>query len=226
MLDMASAYSTFAGRGRHIDPYVIQRVETAEGEVLYDVSAEQRAAQVIRPETADLVTSVLTGVLREGTGTAASIGVPAAGKTGTTSDNKDAWFAGYTCHLTAAVWMGYEQPKPMDSFKGLEVSGGTVPARIWRDFMVGATANDEVCDFPEVEPEGELVNQRLEWARSTTTEAPSPSETTTTEVEAVEETTTTTSAPTTTAPTTTAPPTTTTAPTTTQPPPTTTEPPE
>lgn len=231
VLDMASAYSTFAGRGRHIDPYVIQRVETADGEVLYDVSAEQRAAQVIRPETADLVTSVLTGVLREGTGTAASIGVPAAGKTGTTTDNKDAWFVGYTCHLTAAVWMGYEQPRPMDSFKGQTVSGGTVPARIWRDFMVEATANDPPCDFPEVDPDGRLVNQSLEWARSTTTEVPSDevtTTTTTTEADEVEESTTTTSAP----PSTTAPPTTepttttTTAPTTTAPPPSTTQPPD
>src|SRR5690606_7906327 len=128
-----------------------------------------------------------------------------------------------------AVWMGYEQPRPMDSFKGQTVSGGTVPARIWRDFMVEATANDPPCDFPEVDPDGRLVNQSLEWARSTTTEVPSDEvTTTTTEADEVEESTTTTSAP----PSTTAPPTTepttttTTAPTTTAPPPSTTQPPD
>ena len=213
VLDMASAYSTFANHGLHIEPYVITRVESAEGEVLYDAEEELRSDQVIARETADTVTSVLTGVLEKGTGTAARLGVPAAGKTGTTSDSKDAWFAGYTCELTAAVWMGYEQPKEMESFKGREVSGGTIPAMIWREFMAEATEGDEPCEFPDVEPEGEQVNQSLRWSRTTTTD-PSATTTTTEPVEDEEATTTTAPAATTTAPppSTTAPPPTTAAP--------------
>jgi penicillin-binding protein 1A len=221
VLDMASAYSTFANHGLHIEPYAITRVETAEGEVLYDAEEELRSDQVIARETADTVTSVLTGVLEKGTGTAARLGVPAAGKTGTTSDSKDAWFAGYTCELTAAVWMGHEQPKEMASFKGREVSGGTIPAQIWREFMAEAVEGHEPCEFPEVEPEGETVNQSLRWSRTTTTD-PSATTTTTAPVED-EATTTTVPATTTTAapPSTTAPPPSTTAP----PPPTTAAPP-
>jgi penicillin-binding protein 1A len=220
VLDMASAYSTFANHGLHIEPYAITRVESAEGEVLYDAEEELRSDQVISRETADTVTSVLTGVLEKGTGTAARLGVPAAGKTGTTSDSKDAWFTGYTCELTAAVWMGHEQPKEMESFKGREVSGGTIPAQIWRDFMAEATAGQEPCEFPEVEPEGEQVNQSLRWSRTTTTD---PSATTSTTAP-VEDEVTTTTAP---AATTTAPPPSTTAPaptTTAAPPPTTAAP--
>jgi membrane peptidoglycan carboxypeptidase len=113
-----SAYSTLAERGRRIDPYVIRRVESADGEVLYDSGGEVTGEQVIDPEVADTVNSVLTGVLSDGTGTGADLGVPAAGKTGTTSDNKDAWFAGYTCKMTAVVWMGYEQPRADDLLQG------------------------------------------------------------------------------------------------------------
>ena len=218
VLDMASAYSTFANHGLHIEPYAITRVESADGEVLYDAEEELRSDQVISRETADTVTSVLTGVLREGTGTAARLGVPAAGKTGTTSDSRDAWFAGYTCELTAAVWMGHSQPREMESYKGREVSGGTFPAQIWREFMAEATEGDEPCDFPEVDAEGEQVNQSLRWSRTTTTD---PSATTTTTA-AVEEGSTTTVPPASTTappPSTTAPP-----PSTTAPPPSTTAP--
>ena len=115
VLDMASAFSTFPARGLHVDPYVIRRVESADGEVLYDAATERQADQVISEEVADTVNSVLSGVLDEGTGAAAGLGRTAAGKTGTTSDARDAWFVGYSCELTAAVWMGYEQPRPMDT---------------------------------------------------------------------------------------------------------------
>jgi penicillin-binding protein 1A len=126
------------------------------------------------------VNSVLSGVLIKGTGASANIGRVAAGKTGTTTDSKDAWFVGYTCTLTAAVWMGHEQPQAMEEFKGEEVSGGTWPARIWHDFMSEATEDDETeCEFPTTDAGERLVNQNLEWARTTTT-VPSKRSTTTT----------------------------------------------
>lgn len=179
VMDMASAYSTFADRGVHIDPYVIRRVESSRGEVLFDAATDVEGEQVISEEVADTVNSVLSGVLITGTGRGANIGVPAAGKTGTTTDSRDAWFAGYTCNLTAAVWMGYEQPQPMDDFRGDEVSGGTWPARIWADFMSEATADDEECEFPPTDAGERLVNQSLAGQRTTTT-LPSQRQTTTT----------------------------------------------
>ena len=224
VLDMASAYSTFADRGKHIEPYFIRRVEAADGEVLFDAATEIQPEQVISEEVADTVNSVLSGVLVKGTGASANIGTVAAGKTGTTTDSKDAWFVGYTCTLTAAVWMGYEQPQAMEEFKGEEVSGGTWPARIWHDFMSEATEDDDTdCEFPTTDAGERLVNQSLEWARTTTTVASKRSTTTTTPgsgtSSSVPRSSTTTSPPTS-APTTTSPP----APTTTAAPPTTAPP--
>jgi len=210
VMDMASAYSTLSRGGTRIDPYVIRRVETAGGELLYDAGTERIGQQVIEPEVADTVNHVLSGVLSDGTGTAAVLPRPAAGKTGTTSDSRDAWFAGYTCDLTAVVWMGYQQPQPMTSFKGVEVSGGSFPAQIWNRFMREATSGDAPCEFPETDAGERLVNENLEWARTTTTIAQRPRSTATT---VDPDTTSTTAAPPTSAPaetTTTVPPETTT----------------
>ncbi len=194
VLDMASAFSTFPARGLHVDPYVIRRVESADGEVLYDAATERQADQVISEEVADTVNSVLSGVLDEGTGAAAGLGRTAAGKTGTTSDARDAWFVGYSCELTAAVWMGYEQPRPMDTFRGVEVTGGSFPAQIWRDFMSDAVADERPCEFPETDAGERLANESLEWARTTTTTSSVRRSTTTTDAPAS---TTTSAAPTT-----------------------------
>ena len=169
VLDMASAYSTFADRGRHTPPFVIRRVEDANGQVLFEATTDVASTQVIDAEVADTVNSVLAGVLTKGTGVGAAMPTVAAGKTGTTTDSKDAWFAGYTCRLTAAVWMGYEQPEPMEEFKGEEVSGGTFPAKIWRQFMIEATEDDEACEFPETDFGKRVLNQNLAGRRSTTT---------------------------------------------------------
>ena len=78
---------------------------------------------------ADTVNTVLSGVVENGTARAAALSSPAAGKTGTTNDNKDAWFTGYTCHLTTSVWMGYRNPQEMKTYKGQKVQGGTIPGR-------------------------------------------------------------------------------------------------
>ena len=225
VLDMASAYSTFAGRGQHVDPYVIRRVESSDGEVLFDATRDVRKEQVIAPEVADTVNSVLSGVLVKGTGKGANIGIPAAGKTGTTTDSRDAWFAGYTCHLTAAVWMGYEQPKPMETFRGEEVSGGTWPATIWADFMSGATDGDDECEFPSTDFGERLTNQSLSGQRTTTSVRPTPTTSTTTAVDGSSPSTTEAPTDTTVRPPTTRPPATTAAPTTAAPTTTTQAPP-
>lgn len=189
VLDMASAYSTFADRGVHIEPYAITRIEDSHGEVLFDASSDVPHEQVIDADVADTVTDVLEGVLTRGTGTRAALKTPAAGKTGTTNDSKDAWFAGYTCNMTASVWMGYRQPKEMTSYKGQAVAGGSFPATIWRDFMSKATAGDGDCRYPETDAGTKVLNAgypltsrkpSTSTSRSTTTVSGSGSTTSTT----------------------------------------------
>jgi 1A family penicillin-binding protein len=218
-LDMAVAYSTFANRGLHNDPIMISRIEQVDedGDVTVIEQATPSSDRVLTEEQADIVTHCLRQVILGGTGQSADIGRPAAGKTGTTQDNKDAWFVGYTPKLTAAVWMGYADPLPdgsvpvMDAVRGREVTGGSFPAEIWRKFMRDATAGIDQGSFqaPEAFP-GEVLNEELQ--QTTTTQAPpSTVATTTTTVP----TTTSTTVPTTTT-STTLPTTTSTAPTTTE----------
>jgi membrane peptidoglycan carboxypeptidase len=177
VLDMASAYSTFADRGNHTEPYAIRRIEDTDGNVLFDASSDVTKQQVIAPEVADTVTSVLQGVISKGTGKGAAMRAVAAGKTGTTNDSKDAWFTGYTCNLTASVWMGYEQPQEMKSYKGRSVFGGSFPATIWRDFMNKATQGDGACKFPSADAGKKLLNSNMALSSAGTTVPKSTSST-------------------------------------------------
>jgi penicillin-binding protein 1A len=111
---------------------------------------------------ADNVTDVLRGVIQSGTGVAANIGRPAAGKTGTASDYTNAWFAGYTPTLSTAVWMGYanNQSTSMRNVKGVSpVYGGTIPAGVWRDFMTQALQNVPATDFSQPAPIQTITDQ-------------------------------------------------------------------
>jgi penicillin-binding protein 1A len=107
---------------------------------------------VISERVARTVTYALTGVIKGGTGTAADPGRPAAGKTGTAEHEVDAWFCGFVPQLATCVWIGYPQAEiPMTSVAGFSpVVGGSVPARIWHDFMVPALAGVPVARFPTV----------------------------------------------------------------------------
>jgi penicillin-binding protein 1A len=155
VLDMASAYTTFRERGVHHDPVVIERVENSSGDVLWE--ADSSPEQVLSEEVADTVTYALQKVVEAGTGTAAgSAPQEVAGKTGTTDDNKDAWFVGYSCDVTAAVWMGNigqpgEPVAPMNNVQGVQVQGGNFPARMWAEFMtrIDPLAQSD-CAFAEV----------------------------------------------------------------------------
>lgn len=159
VLDMAGAYSTFANEGVQIDPRVIVRVERADGTLLEEFPAER--TQVLSADQASQVTHALQQVIDHGTGEEADPGFPVAGKTGTTQNNADAWFAGYTPSLTAAVWMGYHEGSiPMTEVHGEIVAGGNFPSRIWRNFMTRAHADVAVPEeFPE--PVGLDEGQRL-----------------------------------------------------------------
>lgn len=158
-LEMANAYLTFANRGIRRTPTFVISVTTADGRSLpVDEGATVEAFSV---EEADTITSVLRGVVSNGTGRAAAVrGQEIAGKTGTTNDYRDAWFVGYTpkeCCVTA-VWMGYpDAQRTMRDVNGVRVSGGTLPARLFARVMAvaapkGTGAFTAVKSFP-----GELL---------------------------------------------------------------------
>jgi penicillin-binding protein 1A len=146
VLDMAAAYATIANSGTAIEPTTIKQVHLANGEVVRPQQKRNEAA--MSPANAYLLTKVLEQVIERGTGTAANIGRPAAGKTGTTNDYADAWFVGYTPQLVTAVWVGYPQGRvPMTNVHGIRVFGGTFPAQIWRAFMAEAHKGEPIETF-------------------------------------------------------------------------------
>ena len=148
-LDMASAYATIAAGGIYSRPMAITKVVLPDGRV--DEGAgwgvpERR--RVISDGVAYEVTKILRDNINEGTGTAANIPRPSAGKTGTTERHSDAWFCGYTPDLSTTVWVGYPQGEiPMESVHGISVAGGTFPAQIWRLFMSPALENRRAREF-------------------------------------------------------------------------------
>lgn len=162
-LEMAVAYGSIATGGDRLSgsvvfdpdhpvwPIAIARVDGPEGE-LVDENRLVRTP-VLDPVAAYLVTDALKGVITHGTGGAADIGRPAAGKTGTTQEYRDAWFVGYTPDIVAAVWVGYpDEQKEMTDVHGIRVTGGSFPAQIWAAFMSEAHADIEPSDF--LEPAG------------------------------------------------------------------------
>jgi penicillin-binding protein 1A len=162
-MDMASAYATLANDGRHCEPWAVRRIEFAslaqgagdvpgkgagkQARVLYRHHVDCK--QVIKPQIAHLVSAMLQRVVCCGTGTAAQIpGRPVAGKTGTAQDYTNVYFAGYTPQVATAVWVGFPgAQRPMDSFFGTSVFGGTVAAPIWHDFMLRAMRGLPVRGF-------------------------------------------------------------------------------
>jgi penicillin-binding protein 1A len=134
-LEMTSAYATLAARGIYRDPQAFQVVRGPNGGLIGSLYSP--GAQAIGQNTADLVTYVLQGVISHGTGTAANIGRPAAGKTGTAENFQDAWFCGYVPQLAACVWIGYPSAEiPLYDVEGVQaVFGGSLPAEIWQGFM-------------------------------------------------------------------------------------------
>ena len=146
LFEMTRAYGIFANGGFKVEPYAIERVESSRGTVLYE-ARKARTSKVLNINTAATMTAIMKTVIQSGTGRAANIGKPAAGKTGTTDDCKDAYFIGFTPDVVTGVWVGND-----DNSKMGELTGGTVPAKIWRDVMLVATAPYGNSDFeyPEI----------------------------------------------------------------------------
>jgi len=147
-LEIASAYGVLANQGVHVNPITVIKIVDRTGKVLEQVVPKEKA--VVNERSAYILTDMLRGVINNGTGTAANIGRPAAGKTGTTSDYKDAWFVGYTPDLVASVWVGYDSGEYLNG-----ITGGGLPATIWRAFMQKALAKTPARDF--FKPNGVVI---------------------------------------------------------------------
>lgn len=141
MFEFVRAYGAFANGGYIVQPYAIERIEDSRGRVLYRATKTKSSHQ-LSLKTAAEMTAMLKTVILSGTGTAANIGKPAAGKTGTTDDNKDAYFVGYTPDIVTGVWVGDDNNKKING-----LYGGTIPARIWKDIMTVATRDYGAKDF-------------------------------------------------------------------------------
>jgi penicillin-binding protein 1A len=142
LVDLASAYCAFASGGIGAWPYGISEIRDTQGAVLWHRSGEG-PGRVIDPAIAGEMNRMLMGVMQRGTGKGAQLDRPAAGKTGTTQDFHDALFVGFTADLVAAVWFGNDDNAPMKN-----VTGGTLPARTWKAFMVQATQGMPVRPLP------------------------------------------------------------------------------
>ena len=147
-LEMASAYGVLANQGVHVEPIAVTKVVDRSGKTIYNGSPKQKAA--VNPKNAYVLVDMMKDVLTRGTGTAAYFGRPAAGKTGTTSEYKDAWFVGFTPDISAAVWVGNDIASDLDG-----MTGGTTPAVIWRKFMAEAHKGIPVHDF--IRPSGVYI---------------------------------------------------------------------
>ena len=157
--DMASVYGTFADDGVHVPPVYVTRIERPDGTLLYEHQHAQ--TKVLEPEIAREVSTILPGVISRGTGTAANINRPAGGKTGSSQNNVDGWFCGYTPQLSTAVWVGFATARPdrngvmkpvsmQPPTTRITVFGGTYPAQIWATYMKQAVKADP--PLPLVDP--------------------------------------------------------------------------
>jgi penicillin-binding protein 1A len=146
-LEQTNAYATIASGGIRHRPIAIRKVVFPDGRT--DDLGKPRGVRAFKDGTTYKATQILQKNIQEGTGTAADVGCPAGGKTGTTDSFSDAWFVGFTPRLTTGVWVGYpNQRVSMTNVHGIEVAGGTFPARIWHDYM--ETAKGSYCgDFPQ-----------------------------------------------------------------------------
>jgi penicillin-binding protein 1A len=142
LLELTTAYGHLAARGTGVRPYGIEQIQTTTGEVLYQRYGSGRGV-VLRSGVVGMMNAMLMNVIDSGTGKAARIGRPAAGKTGTTSDYRDAWFMGYTPDLITGVWVGNDDNSAMK-----KVTGGMLPAKIWHNYMQAALAGTPASELP------------------------------------------------------------------------------
>ncbi len=164
-VEMASAYGTLANVGYRVPPIAVTRVTDASGKVLWQ--ARDHRTLAVDPPVAFVADQILQKVVQEGTGSAAAIGRPAIGKTGTAQNYSDAWFVGAIPQLSAAVWVGFpegEIPMVAPRTRLPQVLGGTWPAQIWHLFMTKAAAHLPVKRFPK--PVVRYVTVRIDTSQN------------------------------------------------------------
>jgi penicillin-binding protein 1A len=143
LLELTAAYGTFANQGVLVEPHMLSEIRNRQGAPLERIEPAVRDA--VTPQTAYLMNSVLSGVITDGTGrAAAALKLPLAGKTGTTDNNTDAWFIGYSPRLTVGVWVGFDEPRSL----GSRETGALAALPIWRRFMEAAARGDAELEFP------------------------------------------------------------------------------
>ena len=142
LLELVSAYAPFANGGTGVIAYGINEIKDNNGKVLYRRSGSG-PGQVVAPDMVAMMDGMLAGVVGHGTGKAAALPRPVAGKTGTTQDYRDAWFVGFTADLVAGIWFGNDDNAPMR-----KVTGGSLPAATWHSFMLAATKAMPVRPLP------------------------------------------------------------------------------
>ncbi|MCG8271374.1 penicillin-binding protein [Aquamicrobium sp. NLF2-7] len=141
-LELTAAYVPFANGGYRPQVHFVKRVANAKGKVLYEFTGGS-APRVLKPEIVGMMNSMMAGAVEVGTARKAAFAWPAAGKTGTSQNSRDAWFVGYTANLTTGVWFGNDDARPMKN-----VTGGALPAQAWHEFMVAAHEGVPVARLP------------------------------------------------------------------------------
>lgn len=147
VIDMTSAYAVFANGGYKAPAFGISRITTLGGDVVFDEAEHAPKERVLSTKIVDEMNQMLRNVVTSGTGRRAQVeGVPASGKTGTTSSYRDAWFCGFTGNYVAAVWVGNDDYRPTN-----RVTGGSLPATIWQKFMEYAHTNIKIEPVPGID---------------------------------------------------------------------------
>lgn len=154
-LEMASGFAAIENDGYYRTPTCIVKIEDGNGTVLYN--SGQKPVLIYKKNAARMMTDVLKGVITNGTGKGLDLGdMPCAGKTGTTNDQKDGWFVGYTRYYTTSVWVGYDMPKKLEG-----LMGNTYPGKIWQSFMSKAHEGLEPLEFlPYARISDDLLQQQ------------------------------------------------------------------
>ncbi len=141
-LELTAAYVPFANGGFRPDVHFVRRVKNAKGEVLYE-HRKSTGPRVARPEIIGMMNAMMTDTVSQGTARRAAFGWPAAGKTGTSQNSRDAWFVGYTANLTTGIWFGNDDNSPTKN-----ITGGSLPAQAWNDFMAAAHEGVPIANLP------------------------------------------------------------------------------
>jgi penicillin-binding protein 1A len=168
LLDLTSAYAPFANGGMLAPPYIVASVRNGDGKILYAHKRENQT-QVIAQAYLGPMNDMMNATIVYGTGKQAALpDHVAGGKTGTSQQSRDAWFVGYTAHYVAGVWVGND-----DGSKMKNVTGGTVPARLWHDIMNYAHRGKPIMALPGTRmPKLEQADAKVPWAGSTSQPEP------------------------------------------------------